>query len=382
MLAVHEVDGQSSYPSRVGEDNLQDMSSGASPGWTAVTDTATDAASDTPIINVEEPGGFVYHYTSAAGLAGIVDGRRDANVSRRLTFFASDVLGMNDLTELAFGLDIVRRHVVRLADGGGPQSQFFQKWLPVLEKYLAAPTLESLQQAPRACVCATSFTTSDDLLSQWVTYGSGGGFAIGLEAQTLRSGIYTGHNVRTGEPRDFQCALNRVYYGDDARARIDELPLFKELGIVGLPLATALQTLVSVVSALGDMFKDPERRPPPDVGEHASAALAIGIAAQYKHDAFKAEDEWRLLVGGGTTGDLAKLLSGHYPPNFRAAGARLVPFRPVTVGPTGDQPVIRDLVVGPAPDQVQLVHAAQQLLIANGHDPGVVRASPIPYRGW
>ncbi|MCB0930164.1 MAG: DUF2971 domain-containing protein, partial [Mycobacterium sp.] len=113
-----------------------------------------------------------------------------------------------------------------------------------------------------------------------------------------------------------------------------------------------------------------------------NSAMAITIAARYKHEAFAAEQEWRLLVGGDSPGDLTRLLSGDYPPNFRASGSRLLPYRPITLAPPGQHPLIRDLVVGPAPDQVQLVHAAQQLLIANGHDPAVVRASPVPYRGW
>lgn len=334
-----------------------------------------------PILNVEQPAGLVYHYTSAAGLVGIIDSRRDAEVSRSLTFYASDVLGMNDISELAFGLEIVQGHVERLSQGSN-QPAFFQQWKPILAKYLDTPTLESLRGEPRPCVCAVSFTTSDDLLSQWVTYGAGGGFAIGLDAQLLREGQHTGHNVRTREARTFKSALNRVYYGEQARSRVDQLPLFTDAGAAGLTLASVLQMLVSGASALSDWLKDPQHRVPADVAEHARAAMAITIAAQYKHQAFEAENEWRLLVGGGSLGDLTRLLSGHYPPSFRASGARVLPFRPVTVSGPDDGPVIRDLVVGPAPDQVPLIHAAQQLLIANGHDPSVVRASTIPYRGW
>ncbi len=165
---------------------------------------------------MEDPGGLLYHYTSSAGLAGIVDSRRDAEVSRRLTFFASDLLEMNDVSELAFGLDVVRKHVERRAAAESSPKGFFHRWLPILEKYLGAPTLERLQDAPRPCICAASFTTSSDLLSQWVTYGSGGGFAIGLSAQSLRAATYSAHSVTTGESEQFRCGLTRVYYGEDA----------------------------------------------------------------------------------------------------------------------------------------------------------------------
>ncbi|GLE57817.1 hypothetical protein NJBCHELONAE_31260 [Mycobacteroides chelonae] len=341
---------------------------------------ATDVG-ETPFVGVEEPEGYLYHYTSAAGLIGIVDSRRNEVVSRKLTFFASDLLLMNDITELAFGLGIVREHVERLAQSDhsvGPISD----WLSRADKYLNAPTLDALRQEPRACICAASFTTSDDLLSQWVTYGAGGGFAIGLDSRVLQRSEYIGHNVRTTESRAFQSALKRVRYGDEARDKINETPLFTAAGASALPLLTILQSVVSGLDAIADWSKDPLKRKPANVVEHAGAALAIGFATQCKHVAFAAEKEWRLLVGGDSPGDLAKLLSGHYPPNFRTSGTRLLPYRPITVSAREDQQVIRDLVVGPAPDQVQHVHAAQQLLIANGHDPSVVRASPIPYRGW
>lgn len=41
---------------------------------------------ETPFIGVEEPAGYLYHYTSAAGLIGIVDSRRNEIASRQLTF--------------------------------------------------------------------------------------------------------------------------------------------------------------------------------------------------------------------------------------------------------------------------------------------------------
>ena len=328
-----------------------------------------------------EPNGLVYHYTSSSGLVGIVNSRRGASRPRSLTLFASDLLEMNDATELSFALEIFREHIDGLA-ADEKQREYFNSWLDQLEPHLSAPTVNSLEQALRPVICATSFTTEDDLLSQWVTYGAGGGFAIGLDASTLRNSTYTGHNVRTEEPFEFGSTLSRVYYGDEARARIAEIPLFTEVGEVGMRIAGALQILVSGISALGDWLKDPEHRTPPPVWDHSTIAIAVQFATQLKHQAFAAEREWRLLVGGRDTGQLTRLLSGHYPPEFRSSGSRLLPYRPVVIKPTEQLPVIRDLVVGPAPDQAQLVHAAQQLLLANDHDPTVVRASQIPYRGW
>lgn len=351
------------------------------PAWTTNLTPPPVEPQDAPDVTIEQPDGFVYHYTSPAGLIGIVDSRKEAKVPRELTFFASDILQMNDMSELEFSLGIIQDQLKEL-EADDNYSAFIKQWLPIFEKYLSSPSVEALELAPRPCVCAVSFTTKDDLLSQWVTYGTGGGFAIGLDADTLRDTTYIGHNTRTGEAKTFKSQLHRMHYGDYAKSRIQQLSIFSEMGLLGLQFGSTVQTLISAYQALRGWLKDPQHRVPPAVAEHAMAAIAIGIASQYKHQAFEAESEWRLLVGAGSYGDLTHLLSGHVPPKFRASGTRLLAYRPVTVKPVDDGPVIRDLVVGPAADQAPLVHAAQQLLIANGHNPGVVRASKIPYRGW
>lgn len=326
---------------------------------------------------VEEPPGLLYHYTSAAGLVGIVDldHKKTPDVLGRLTFYASDLLWMNDATELAFAGDAIRE----LAEKRGQRLE--QPWRDICDKYLSKPSLESLRAATRPSVCAVSFTKEDDLLSQWVTYGAGGGFAIGLEPPTLRAAKYLGYKVGGGGPWDFQCVLDRVHYGAEVRKLVADLPLF-EPGLSSVTAAAA--ALVSVIfsgKAMWKALKEAQPQPPRLITpEHVAAAAMVAAAAQCKHQVFDKEKEWRLLAGGGS--DLPDLLSGQYRPQFRSVGSRLLPYRTVTVDPVGGQPLIKDLVVGPSPNQVQLIHAAQQLLMANGHDPSKVRPSEAPYRGW
>lgn len=108
---------------------------------------------ETPFIGVEEPAGYLYHYTSAAGLIGIVDSRRNEIASRQLTFFASDLLLMNDISELAFGLGIVREHAELIAQGE-ESIKAISDWLSTVDKYLKAPTLDSLRlEATSIRVC-------------------------------------------------------------------------------------------------------------------------------------------------------------------------------------------------------------------------------------
>nr|WP_046284137.1 hypothetical protein [Mycobacterium sp. UM_NZ2] len=326
---------------------------------------------------VEEPPGLLYHYTSAAGLVGIVDldHKKPPDVARRLTFFASDLLWMNDATELAFAGDAIRKYAQQIGRELEPL------WLDVCEKYLSEPSLESLRIAPRPSVCAVSFTEEADLLSQWVTYGAGGGFAIGLDAKALHAANYPGFRVGGSEPRDFECLLSRVRYGSEVLVRIADLPLFDpELSNV-LKIGIAVASVIFSGRSVWDALKEAQEQPPQLTSrEHVAAAMLVAAAAQCKHQAFDKEKEWRLLAGGGS--DLPHLLSGTYRPQFRSVGSRVLPYRTITIDPVGDQSLIEELVVGPSPNQAQLMHAAQQLLRANGHDHTVVRPSTVPYRGW
>jgi hypothetical protein len=327
---------------------------------------------------VDEPPEFLYHYTSAAGLVGIVDlaPEKPIKVARRLEFYASDLLWMNDSTELAFAGEAICDHARELGRDLEPQ------WLEICEKYLSAPSCESLATAPRPSVCAVSFTEEADLLSQWVTYGAGGGFAIGLDSKALHAAVYRGYRMSGGsEVHDFQCVLSRVRYGAEVRDLVAGLPLLEPGLSSALMIAAAVGSLIFSGRAIWETLKEAAEQPPPLTSrEHVAAASVVAAAAQCKHQAFDTEKEWRLLAGGGS--DLPGLLGGHYRPQFRSVGSRVVPYRTITIDPLDGQPLIKDLVVGPSPNQVQLMHAAQQLLRANGHDPSVVRPSGVPYRGW
>lgn len=362
-----------------------------------MTDTASsaesEAATGTPDDHVQPPPTAerlprVYHYTTAAGLIGIVNKGGDGTVRgpRLLEFFASDLLDLNDTTELAFGLDLMRERVKEARNGAGAENgpDALPRVISLLEQYLGAPALDSNRSMePRPSVCGVSFSTEPDLLSQWVTYGAGGGFAIGIDGERLREVPYKALNSRTGATDSFVCSFAKMKYGDAARDIIGQLSFLDPDGAKIAAIAVGVMGLVSVGKALWEGLKDPDHKfTPPRNPTHAVAAAAISVAAQCKDNAFKNEAEWRLLAGGNSQRFADLLLSDDYPPKFRPKGARVVPYRPVTINGSDGGPIIKELVVGPAPDRPRLVHAAQQLLIANGHDPRVVRASSTPYRGW
>jgi hypothetical protein len=332
----------------------------------------------------------VYHYTTAAGLLGIVNNdRKDDQVADRprpLEFWASDLLDMNDATELAFGLELMHQRAAKERPDSSPSSTHprFDGMLSVLDQYLGVPELDQNRSIePRPSVCGASFSTESDALSQWVRYGAGGGFAIGINGSLLRDVPYTISDPISSGVEEFPCSFAEIKYGDEARGIIDGLP-FVAPGSAGL-LAAALGVagLVSLAKAVWDGVQDPEHKL--KLPRHPASPLiaaATVAAAQCKDGAFSDEKEWRLLVAGNSDQFADFLLRDTYPLKFRLKGHRLVPYRSVIVKNPEGGALISKLIVGPGPDQARVVHAVQRLLIANGHDPRVVHASKTPYRGW
>ncbi|KKB99611.1 hypothetical protein [Mycolicibacter arupensis] len=332
----------------------------------------------------------VYHYTTAAGLLGIVNNdRKDDHVADRprpLEFWASDLLDMNDATELAFGLELMHQRVTQDRPDSSPPdtSSRFNGVLSVLDQYLGVPELDQNRSIePRPSVCGASFSTESDALSQWVRYGAGGGFAIGIKGCLLRDVPYAVVDPSGSGVEEFPCSFAEINYGEKARGIIDGLP-FLTPGSTGLLAAAfGVAGLVSLAKAVWDGIQDPEHKLKLPI--HPASPLiatATVAAAQCKDGAFSDEKEWRLLVGGNSERFADLLLNDAYPLKFRQKGDRLVPYRKVVVRHPEEGAVISELVVGPGPDQARVVHAAQRLLIANGHDPRVVHASKTPYRGW
>jgi hypothetical protein len=182
------------------------------------------------------PGRLLYHYTSAAGLLGILE---------RRCLFASDVWFLNDASEVRYAQT---RMVERVRQYLGPDQPWLQELLEVSE---AKPGwLDD--------VFVTSFCEEPDLLSQWRGYATGG-FAIGFAADVLAA-LSDGEGV----PR-----LVQVDYGaESGRRRLRGL--FEKL-------------------ADGGPYTSEER-------ERLARTVLLPEMARVKEPSFSEEKEWRLLV--------------------------------------------------------------------------------------
>lgn len=309
----------------------------------------------------------LYHYTSAAGLFGIVDRISQASFpsvyatadhrfyagysyDRTLRFQASDVRFMNDHAELKTAGKVFAQKIKdAAADSGGDHPLS-----PLAQELCANGLLPDPAQ-----VFGASFSTQPDDLSQWRGYAGGtGGFAIGIPRVVLENHTYPMFN--RSEP---------------------------ENPILGYPAG------VDVV----EMSYDPagiERAADEFIGRytggpalsaHNLAAARFDMAkllAEHKDAAFKAEEEVRVMTRTAPPTTSTNPLFGE----LRLSGYGLTPFTAFAINlgtdwlPAAETTIAR-LIVGPGPYQDVQVIAARQLLSVNGHDPGVVEPSGITFRG-
>ncbi|MCX6489396.1 MAG: DUF2971 domain-containing protein [Rhodococcus sp.] len=299
----------------------------------------------------EFPTGTLWHYTTPAGLLGILgnmDKKPEDGKPRSGTYkpilHASAAQFLNDKRELILGLELIKDGLVELGIGGSfdhtPEAKAF------LQEIARSIQLIIDQKYPHIIDCSTiSFSAEPNLLSQWRAYGRGtGGFAIGFDPKTF---------PRDSPPeRIGGLGFQRVtYVRDTLEGRLlDAFHLF-------------------IAQAQADIRS----------GKPTQIAVNTGIqrlalrAASVKHTGFSEENEWRFV----------EPRFGHQKdepndPDFKVGAAGLVPYRKVHL------PVeaVVDLWVGPGPYQYENYLAAKSMLRRYGYVAALhnVHCSDTPFR--
>ena len=237
-------------------------------------------------------------------------------ILERRLLFATDVWFLNDASEVRYAQT---RMLERVRRHLGPDQPWLQELLDVSEA--------------RRCwldeVFVASFCEEPDLLSQWRGYATGG-FAIGFAAERLAA-----LNDGPGRPR-----LVQVDYGAEAGRR-----------------------------RLRRLFEDVADRAPGshDERERLARTVLLPEMARVKEPSFSEEKEWRLLVIEERP---ERIL-------FRIGASGVVPY--VEVAMPEPTPV-REIVIGPAPDQLLHRRGVEQLLARRGYDGVAIRDSESSLR--
>jgi hypothetical protein len=277
----------------------------------------------------------LYHYTSQAGLLGIIN-------TKAIWVTHSEYL--NDRSEFIHAVEIIRLELEdRIRAAGGRNKAVWQAMLDGIEGH----------GVMNICVC--SFSEDRDSLSQWRAYGGPtSGFAIGVPGGLVRRATsLNGHYLA-------RC----IYDPDEQRALLRR--------ILDVVFQENIERQARVAS--GNTLPEDEDAP---LGGFLAAKLNR-FAPVMKHRKFSDEREWRVI----TRPLMNRRLS------FREGKSTIIPYQPMSLDFQRDNAsfALNELVVGPTPDPDRAARAVGGLLVSNGlirQAPGrTVNNSEVPYRGW
>ncbi len=283
----------------------------------------------------------LYHYTSATGLESILRQRllraTDTgflNDLKEILYVAEPLIPrLDELVDAAIAYDAEHDPLQRTRTSMATSARDAIKRFTRLDKDMPTP---HPGQYVDGATYVTCLSEAHDLLGQWRGYGQGG-YAIGFTKTGLEA-VTTGKEAVSAQ-------LRKVTYGDTA---VDD-------------------TCDEILDYLRNR---PPRGHPGTHGYYDAVNFCMPLLATVKHDAFKQEEEWRLILSRYGVGTPAQVKVRTSP--------QLTPF--VELGFDGS--CVAEIVIGPGGD-VHSERAVRAALRANGYDPDSVQIthSKAPFRG-
>lgn len=282
---------------------------------------------------------YLYHYTDAKGLEGIL---------RTGTLWATDVRYLNDSSELNHTISRIRACLkARLAKTlGGPRQ--------VLLEHLERSFDNFFHSSPIHVAC---FCQDDDLLSQWRGYGDGGGgFSLGI---SNHSDV---HVQGRGAAREFEIVelnYNREEQQDLVERSVELCCSILDQAIYG---TTGLDA-ESVIPEICARFRD----------------QAYYLGMRFKDRAFAEEKEWRACCVVSACDPSAKFRSGG------SARMPLIPYIELDIkgrfGGFSGSAAFETIRCGPTLDPELTKSAVERLLRTVNAQCRLVTISAVPFRG-
>jgi hypothetical protein len=284
-------------------------------------------------------GSCLYHYTSAAGLVGIL---------RQRALWATDTAFLNDWQEIVYAAEPLVADMEALLEKvsqddalNNPyqrtRSTIIQSALNAIKRFtrmninMSAPNPSQHIDAATFVAC---FCEQHDQLGQWRGYGQSG-YSIGFRKTGLENIIAPYKSAQ----------LRKVLYGTEGRT--------------------------TTCNEIIDHFETHNLTAHPGVaGYYGALMYCMPRLAAVKHGAFEQEVEWRLILPYDG-------LSGHRPVEVRTS-PRLIPYVEMPFDPSS----IAEIVIGPGGD-FHSERAVRAALRANEYDPDKVQIthSEAPFRG-
>jgi hypothetical protein len=358
----------------------------------------------------ESEPGLLYHYTTQAGLIGVLESK---------SIWATHMLHLNDSSEVRLGIEMFNRCLVGLRVNqraselkrGSISAESIQK----IERLLRESAASAIRELSAAEVFVSSFFGSANLLSdtgekdpgdtleQWRAYSGGsGGFSIGFDKKVVSAYIQSlgseANSVVTcgsctyesgTQEQSLQKAVqeiadafvNQVHIADSGidadLSKLRDDPALQRFAQSPPQFVEAF--IAKYLAIVDDHF---DQRIEPSARAFSSIVMRTFIMSAFlKSPAFRAENEWRIVM------------FSYGPPSeirFRPGQSSLIPYVaiPLPFDPEGS--LFRRVVVGPSPRINEAIAATKLLLKSKGYKikggekkEGVeVIASVVPYRNW
>jgi len=303
------------------------------------------------------PSDSLFHYTTADGLKGIIE---------KNELWATSAYFLNDSAEITYGYGLLKEVLDDwLAKNPRPEDSLTLGLARGLRKSFGEDLLERNVIWPIYLAC---FCEDDNLLSQWRTYGQSGGYSLGFKVPA--DDLLTGQGFKP-EPSIYTSKWVKVEYDRDAQAKKFSSVLEPVLAVFDDPdTARAIATV----------------RDHPLVGYsnfyRVITDMLLEELVSFKNEAFKVEEEWRVVVRQRQltkqgTDDGGKTPT---PIHFRSSKGMLVPYvRLIPTDPAKKLPIacIRS---GPTLDKVTAGMAVRMMLERSGFSGVRVEGSDITVR--
>lgn len=274
---------------------------------------------------------YLYHYTTADGLRGIVKNEK---------IWATEVLYLNDSEEYNGGIKLAQNHLRALQEEA----------LAGKNNCEAARLDWLIKEIKKMRIYVCSFSKEKDDLSQWRAYCPKGGFAIGFP----RSGL-----MALAKKPDFvlkECIYESGKQTEMIRAVVDKVmqqkPSLQEI-LTARPNAESLRKCTLSGGLIWELAR---------------------TCPILKNNAFKSEAEWRIISEPRSGGD-------HDQIQFRTKNGMVVPYKEFSLNDKELWKKVR-VTVGPTPHPEESRKSVYQLLRCHTSCAHAVTNTCASYRDW
>jgi len=268
----------------------------------------------------------LYHYTRQSGLLGIIG---------KTEIWATHTQYLNDRREYLHALDLVHEEIDTLLSTADQEG-----------RSILGDMKNGLSGIEGINVCVCSFSEERDSLSQWRAYAAGSsGFAIGF-------------------PGDFLAEIAK-----------------RENWYLARCIYEPAQQQLLIRALVAEVFEENVHRRNTNAAGEDPLPLGGSLCAYLhryapilKHPCFHEEREWRIIS--------RPLMCGSARFDFREGSSVLIPYYKLPLIDQ-EQPLrVREVVVGPTPNQQQSTASVRGLLVRHGLGKVPVELSKVPYRNW